>query len=889
MRIKRHRPKALTCALFAVLISAILSAWTPKASAQQLIVQFPPHFEYFIHDVGRFHLGVSNSNVSLGFMFSPDPPFFEFEMSYPKETAHVYPMPRLIVAGIKQGDTLVSTSTEFWAPSEQAQYEFGDTSYSFQTDAENVEGWSLPRAEQEFTVVYYDTLVDSPYVPRQFPTGFQHRPLNLRIKQTSMAWSYAHVEDVILFNYEITNIGNTPLEDVYVGVNFVGPAAPFRFGGGPDDISGFFGEHALPKALADGCEPVVDFNLAWGADNNGDPVGDFPNFGNNSPIGATGVMILSPNPKLFNFGYNWWRTPNDGTAIDFGPRQAGTPADPVRPFTIGIGSPFSDEDIYYVMASGEVDYGQLYTALNQQSDGWLPPPVDAPLIAGGFNNASNGSITSVGPFDIAPFQTIEFTTAYIGAENFHLSPTNGFNPYFPQRFESNLNYDELLTNATWARWTYDNPGVDTDGDGFYGETRKCTRDSVITRYRTLIDSSGPVVESLLVLDSLVGFFFEDTIWVGGDGVPDFRAAIPPLAPIVRYTPFEGKIVVQWNGLETETSADLVTNKIDFEGYRVYIGRENKPHSMVLGASYDKENYLQWHYVVDKRGRTVDYSHWAVLREPFSVEEARVRYGKGAFDWHPNDYGAANPFIFKDSLFFFVPQDWNNDNLSDTTAIHKRFPNAPPPHTRNLDSAFTEDTWWTDPRTGEEFFYEGGELTADGKYFKYYEYQFIFENLYPSEEYWVTVTSIDHGSPQSDLPALETNPTANAIRALAQDKVPQSLPNGLDVSVYPNPYRIDGNYREQHYEGLGQDHLNPDRVREVHFTGLPPKCEIGIYSLDGDLISSIDHDKAPDDPSSMHDSWNVITRNLQKPVSGIYYWVVETPDGQQQIGKLVLIM
>jgi hypothetical protein len=39
---------------------------------------------------------------------------------------------------------------------------------------------------------------------------------------------------------------------------------------------------------------------------------------------------------------------------------------------------------------------------------------------------------------------------------------------------------------------------------------------------------------------------------------------------------------------------------------------------------------------------------------------------------------------------------------------------------------------------------------------------------------------------------------------------------------------------------------------------------------------------------MHEEWDVVTRNTQRPASGIYYWMVES-ETRTQIGKLVLIM
>ena len=46
---------------------------------------------------------------------------------------------------------------------------------------------------------------------------------------------------------------------------------------------------------------------------------------------------------------------------------------------------------------------------------------------------------------------------------------------------------------------------------------------------------------------------------------------------------------------------------------------------------------------------------------------------------------------------------------------------------------------------------------------------------------------------------------------------------------------------------------------------------------------------PNDPNARHDSWDLVTRNKQEVVSGLYYWVVEDFNGQVQIGKLVILM
>ena len=115
-------------------------------------------------------------------------------------------------------------------------------------------------------------------------------------------------------------------------------------------------------------------------------------------------------------------------------------------------------------------------------------------------------------------------------------------------------------------------------------------------------------------------------------------------------------------------------------------------------------------------------------------------------------------------------------------------------------------------------------------------------------------------------------------------------NDLKVVVYPNPYRADANYNKESggsFEGRGEG-MAVDRVRRIHFTNLPHKCTIRIFSIDGDLVRQIDHDVPEGQPRSSHDEWDLITRNTQAAASGIYYYVVESATGNQ-IGKLVIIM
>ncbi|MBN4076180.1 hypothetical protein JYT16_00525 [Gemmatimonas aurantiaca] len=854
-----------------------------------------PNYDYRVHRAGNINLAVSNNSRTgrvIGLNLSEQSKLNH----YPKGTPRRYSWPQLVIGGIRNGDTLVSHFFEFWPASLSQQIASGDTTVAIvrapwaSGNASNV---SLP--DEEYTFVYYDTLTDPDYVfvdrYSGLLGGYIHKPLGLRITQTSRVWSFAHVTDVILFEYRIANIGHTLISECFFGVWSPGGAQGLQIGRGEhgrDDVCGFVEKYVPALPLFEQCAIELHYDLAWAADNDGDPIGDSLGFDQHSPTEVTGVMILEPSSPFLKRGYNWWNGSHH-PENDFGPRNRFNDGRAFREFPFGTGSPVYDMGWYDVMSSSERDYQQLFAAFDHSYDGWLPPPVYPESLAVEGTRDGTGSLLSVGPIDLAPGQSTTFAFAFVGGLGFVTDPYNRINnwdPYNPQKYINNLDFRDLMLNATNARWTYDNPGFDTDGDGYKGVFQVCDRDSVVTKLTRHVDSSGIYPVVFVTLDTLLQFTYEDTVWIEGDGVPDYRAAVPPIQPLVKFTTLSGKITLDWNGLKSETTADLFTHDLDFEGYHVYFGVTAREKDLTLVSSYDREDFAQWYFDEDIRGGE-DHSSWVVLRKPFTADEARVLYAGGSLDWHPLDNDVDNLLRVGDSLFYFTKQDWNQSELRDTTTIHKVYPDEPRPHTLILDSAFTQDTYFTDPLTGEEFYFEGGELTPDGERFKFYEYRFVLDNLLASQQYYIAVTAFDFGSPESGIPFLETDPSATAVEALAQDRVVQD--EELAVNVYPNPYRADANYREDGFEGRGRERFIADRVRAVHFSNLPPVCEIRIYSLDGDLIRQIPHNKFADDPSAMHAVWDVITRNLQVPVSGIYYWIVQTPDGKQQIGKLVLIM
>ncbi|RKX25445.1 MAG: hypothetical protein DRP45_05900 [Candidatus Zixiibacteriota bacterium] len=755
------------------------------------------------------------------------------------------------IGAIVNRDTLVSCGAEdmyetqeFWpeVPELGGGFKYGSIDYSSLFYNPNIKA----NSEEDIICEYYDTLTDPGLVGRDATDNRGHRPLGLKINQRSMAWSYDYADDFIMFDYAIQNIGQERLRKVYIGIWVDGDAFHMTRKDPQwwtDDMSGFLWTHPAPE----GYDCVDTVMIAYHGDNDGDPSeDDATKWDFMSTPSVLGARVVRTPADSLAYSYNWWITDYNYPSRDFGPRRQSTPEDPYRYFGSRMGTPEGDANKYYVMSHREFDYNLMWTAVDQTADGWMPPPVNAAEYASGWDCRY---LLSCGPFDIDPGQSLPITLAWLGGENFHQNPTDFadlFNPYHPEYYYQSLDFSNFALNARWASWIYDNPGVDTDGDGYRGEKRYCGPASQATK--------GSSAE-------------DDSTWYKGDGVPDFRGAGPPPAPFIRVIPSIGKLTVRFNGFFSETTPDIFTQIVDFEGYRVYAALDDRPSSFMLLTSYDLPNYsrLAWQTAEGGSG-----GKWKRDEVPYSLEKLRELYDDPEF--RPLQYTRISPYRYESEsgteLHYFEKQDFNQSDLENPVLIHKVF---------DVPNPGTDSTLWTE----DDVYYEHGRRLP-----KYYEYEYVFDNLLPAIPYYVAVTVFDFGSPNSGLSSLETNPLNSNVLEYPQTPTDVVEKKGLDVYVYPNPYRLDANYAERGFENRDQS-MAPERARLIHFSNLPRNCRISIYSLDGDLIRELEHHHVNTDPGSMHATWDLITRNAQAAVSGLYYWVVES-DSRTQIGKLVII-
>lgn len=854
---------ALTLATILALPTAAQRQPAERDNAPDQAAAAPP---YCIaqHDVGQLVVGVTNFGmVGIGkgkgervdcLTGIPVP-----KGEYPKGSNTVYLYKGgLWVGGIVGRDTLLSHGAEFNTLSREFHPSINmQRVSSLDFDSPNYE---FAVSEQDYYATYADTFYRVGYGSWDAIDRRPHKPLGIEVDQASYAWSYGHTDDFIIITYRVRNISNQTIKDVWAGmywdadvhlsrtdIIYVQPESGKPPTDGDDDLAGFIWAAKSPFEI---CEDFRDtIGLAWTADNDGDPKTE----GFETPA-AGGIRLLGrdlTDPDL-QVNYNWW-VYNYNSAYDFGPQTR----EKFRDLGNGPGTPWGDRNRHYLMSNGERDYDMVRTyGISQNDPLWTYP---SQRIAGYVTTGADvQQVLSVGPRDMLPGGVFDFAVAFVIGDDFHLDPgnlrQNIWANYEPDLFYDNLGFDKLVQSAVIAGRVYDIPGVDTNGDGYRGKFRIC------------------VFDSQLVDDRWV-YTVADTSYYEGDGIPDLKAAAPPPKPEVWLTPTLNGITIRFNGQRSETVRDAFSNDLDFEGYRVYIARDNREESFSVVGQWDHDNYDKYIFT-DRQYREGEFVR---IDNPFSLEELRCLYGTGpepcedsTFD--PLMYTQADPYIHPDfpgdSVFYFNTHDYNMSEFGKNTPITKVYPDQPPP------------TSVLAP--------EPEELTEDG-YLKYYEYEMTVENLLPNVPYWVAVTAFDYGSPKAGLAPLESSKTLESKSAYPNNRWDEKADSLTNVYVYPNPYRQDGWYRQIGYEGRGMDNRSRDRVRKVTFGNLPARCTISIFTLDGDLVRRMEHDVPPGDPNSSYHEWDLVSRNVQMIVSGMYYWVVEDPNGETQIGKLVILL
>jgi hypothetical protein len=148
----------------------------------------------------------------------------------------------LWIGGVVGDDTLVTTAID-----EIGQREFYPDVYPLgQFDIRSSDPTSPhfdrhASAEMEFHATFTDTFEDHPFVPYNSYDNRTHKPLNLKVHQSSYSWSHRYGQDFLIVNYSFTNIGPDTIKSAWVGIYYGGcvhhrSEMPYPY---PDDVEGY--------------------------------------------------------------------------------------------------------------------------------------------------------------------------------------------------------------------------------------------------------------------------------------------------------------------------------------------------------------------------------------------------------------------------------------------------------------------------------------------------------------------------------------------------------------------------------------------------------------------------------------------------------------------------
>lgn len=742
----------------------------------------------------------------------------------------------------------------------------------------------LAVSEQDFYAVYSDTHRVRPGGSTiDNPTDGQHIPLGIKVTQRSYAWSYNYASDFILIDYEIENIADKYLKNVYVGLYVDGDVGSIneatRYN---DDLCGFIRNFTYrPEGSQDSVNLTI--NSAWIADNDGRAVGvsSGSNFDSPDVVGAR--VVRAPNPKL-RTSFNWWVT-GSSNELDYGPAWVD---DHSRgDWTRDQGTPYGDERRYFLLSNREFDFDQVYvdepayirnnpqrfvdrfTGEVQEEHEWRPTTLPNPIsVASGFDTRYLLSWGPLGVFDyideagervyrLNPGERFSMTVAFVGGRNFH--DRNNFQSSNTLIDPTKYNYLDFQVNADWAAKVYDNPMIDTNGDTWFGEDAGLDGlfglipgDSIsFTSYDgTLVEAIYPGAdegegdgilqqeEDEAPRPQKYDYTVLNNLLDAGDGEPDFQGPPPPPSPQIRFRTEGNVLYLQWSPFPSEDSTytDPFSHLNDFEGYRIYVSNSGLETEYSFLAEFDKVNFAY-----------------------FSDDDSLMTVPVG-----PEVIPGLSPFVIHETpdgeeIQGFLAPVGNNIGMDDITVS---------------DSLYE---------------YRVGAVNA----------------LIPR---YYAITAYDYGDPRSGIEPLES---AKAISStfIAPSGNPDRKPG-----VVPNPYRGDQNYT-QHFLPLTFNNIDTSFVswenrddgtpefygqtdRRIYFYNLPAKCMIRIFTVSGDLVQMIQHDSGVRTSrlsqwNAAHaEPWNLNNRNSQQVSSGLYLFSVEdlTPGnrGDINVGKFVII-
>ncbi|MCB9205980.1 MAG: hypothetical protein H6611_01485 [Ignavibacteriales bacterium] len=101
----------------------------------------------------------------------------------------------------------------------------------------------------------------------------------------------------------------------------------------------------------------------------------------------------------------------------------------------------------------------------------------------------------------------------------------------------------------------------------------------------------------------------------------------------------------------------------------------------------------------------------------------------------------------------------------------------------------------------------------------------------------------------------------------------------NIKVVPNPYVASAKWEIKNPYNTGRG------PRSLHFTHLPSKCTIRIFTVNGELVNTLYHDSELNNGTY---DWDMLTKDRLAISYGVYIYQVEAPGIGDKIGKFAII-
>jgi len=738
-----------------------------------------------------------------------------------------------------------------------------------------------------------------------------HTPMNLEITQTSFQWENDQVDDFVGFDYKITNIGVTDIERVYIGFFSDSDIGP-RGGSGTadDDMAGSWpGEHGSPGLVraSDGSFVPIQVGYMYDASEDGRLDGYF------------GIVFLGHDvdpagrraPK--NVGMRTFQSFAGNASFE----QGGDPTNDDERYQLlsapveewdGNTQPGKQADFRFLVSAGPFEIMPPGESLTFQVGMVVGPGLGTEDGGQGLlANCAEAALTWYGIYvdgikSVSPIDGSDFNPGVLGRETMLCSEDfaggAGDNPW------NNFKPDYMDQSCLDPEWVLGQPGH-TEADQFMievdGETKKCAMFNMDNCFEC-----ARQLGHICTQDD----FNDPSDWNCNDPtVPDSKKAgctgisgldlqihwlvgMAPPPPGLRLWSTDSRVHVFWDDMSMITK-DIRLQKIDFESYRIWRADNwerpfgssviNGPESGLwqMIAEYDIINTF-----VSRRnvGNTteldtlplgantgmdvISYSPSSLMQPEF---EGLTDSMQVVVDMDPQDMQVVRPDVRN--------SDGSPNEYYPIIGHWEMYPDV-------MDTA-----WAMTSRAADETV---DPVIVEKHGTEYFEY--VDRDIHNGFIYFYSVTATDHdllpdGNPAGiELPVgpglsgdpgssfSNTVPGAEAQTAEEREKF------GTNIYVYPNPATRDALHEYQELFPNGDD---PTGVR-VTFTNLPAAHNtIKIYTVGGDLVQTISHSGLD---GTGHQSWNLMSRNGQEIVSGVYLYSVQSDDDRFEdfVGKFVVV-